>query len=318
VDPVTHTLIGIGMANAFFRRRIGKEAVPVLAIASNLPDVDAIVHLTGDPTAILMRRTFGHSIFMFPIWSLVFALVLRRFYPRLSLGTLFGLSLLGATVHVFFDLVNSFGVVLLWPFSDWRPELAIVFIIDLLLTGLLVAPLLLCLFQRMRPFLILFSRASMACVAAYLIFCGANRILAQQALEAEAVRLHLHPDFSYVFPEPLGPQRWKGVLREQDLYRLYLIHSLWKRVELIDEVRTEIDDPVVKHVRATALAHRLEWFFKAAVWKVQNAPINDAATVIVYDLRFRSVVIDRGTPFVYRFLIGENGRVKLCSASIPC
>ena len=96
MDPVTHTLIGIGMANAFFRRRIGPEAVPILAIASNLPDVDALVHLSSDPTAVLMRRTFGHSLFLLPIWAIGLAFILRRFYPRLDLRTLFGLSLLGS------------------------------------------------------------------------------------------------------------------------------------------------------------------------------------------------------------------------------
>ncbi|PYS96581.1 MAG: hypothetical protein DMF50_04130, partial [Acidobacteria bacterium] len=66
MDPVTHTLVGVAMANALFRRRIGPESVPILAIASNLPDLDAAVHLTGSPAALLMRRTFGHSLFLVP------------------------------------------------------------------------------------------------------------------------------------------------------------------------------------------------------------------------------------------------------------
>ncbi|MBI4715240.1 MAG: hypothetical protein HY760_04780 [Nitrospirae bacterium] len=40
-DTVTHTLIGVGLGNAFFRRRIGPPALVILAVASNLPDVDA-------------------------------------------------------------------------------------------------------------------------------------------------------------------------------------------------------------------------------------------------------------------------------------
>src|SRR5712692_2481641 len=143
MDPVTHTLVGVAMANAFFRRRIGPESVPILAIASNLPDLDAVVHLTGNPAAVLMRRTFGHSLLLLPFWALLLALALRRFYPRPGARTLFGLCLLGAGVHLLFDLINSFGVVLLWPLSSWRPELALVFIIDFVLTGLVALPLLL-------------------------------------------------------------------------------------------------------------------------------------------------------------------------------
>ena len=253
MDPVTHTLIGVGIANAFFRRRIGSEAVTVLAIASNLPDVDAAVHLTGDPTAILMRRTFGHSIFMFPLWSIALAFILRRFYPQLSLRILFGLSFLGCVVHIFFDLVNSFGVVLLWPASDWRPELGIIFIIDLFLTGLLAAPLLLSISRKIRPHLVLLSRVAVVCVAVYVIFCAANRSLAMQSLEAEQHNLGIRPNFSYVFPEPLGPHRWKGVSREGTTYHLYLIHSLTKKIEKVMDIPTQTDDPEVKHIRSTAL-----------------------------------------------------------------
>jgi inner membrane protein len=316
MDPVTHTLVGVGLANAFFRKRIGPPAVPVLALASNLPDIDAVVHLTGDPTAILMRRTFGHSVFLLPLWSLGLGLILRRFYPQLGFGRLFGLTLLGAFLHLFFDLVNSFGVVLLWPFSDWRPELAIVFIIDLILTGLLAAPLLLAVFSRLRPHLVLMSRIAMIGVAVYILFCEGNRMIARQALASESAQLTPRPDFSYVFPEPLGPHRWRGVVRTGNIYRIYLIQTLSDRIELIGQENTAISQPAVELARATALGRRLEWFFKAPVWTVEeNIALasrsgNDPVVVSVYDLRFHSAVINRGNIFVFRFRVFPDGRVE--------
>ena len=310
---MTHTLVGVGLANAFFRRRIGPAAVPILAIASNLPDIDTLVHFTGDPTAILMRRTLGHSIFLVPVLAMALALILRRFLPSHDLKTLFGLSLLGASVHLLFDLINSFGVVLLWPFSDWRPELAMVFIIDLFLTAFLAAPLLLCISRRTRPYLIGLSQVSIACVVVYLLFCGGNRMLAQAALAAETARAGINVDFSYVFPELLGPHRWKGVARENNIYNVYLIHSLTGRVIPIDEVRTDLDHPDVQRTRSLPLAGRLEWFFKAPVWAVEkpvspgNNPGGERA-VSVYDLRFRSARINRTIPFKYSFPIDSPGR----------
>ncbi|MBI3994366.1 MAG: metal-dependent hydrolase [Nitrospirae bacterium] len=307
MDPVTHTLIGIGMAHAFFRSRIGPEAVPVMAIASSLPDIDALVHLTGDPAAVLMRRTFGHSIFLLPLWALGLALILRRFYPRPGLARLYGLILLASFVHLFFDLVNSFGVVPFWPFSDWRPELAIIFIIDLLLTGFLAGPLVLTLFDRWRPRLVMFSRISMVAVAAYVLFCGANRWMAERVLSAESARSSVRPDFSYVFPEPLGPHRWRGVTRAGDTYQIYLIHPLSNRVERVGQEKTLQGEPSIEQARATTLGRRLEWFFKAPVWTVEGNP---SAVVSVYDLRFQSVLIHREPPFVYRFRAFPDGRVE--------
>ena len=308
MDSVTHTLVGVGMANAFFKRRIGAPAVTILALASNLPDIDAIAHLSGDPTSILLRRTFGHSIFTVPIWSLVLAIILKRFYPKIKLMTLFGLVLLGASIHLFFDLVNSFGVVLLWPFYDWRPELAVIFIIDLLLTGILAVPLLLYLIPSMRRQLELLSRIALVCSLAYVIFCGANRIMARQALATEIDYQRNIPEFVYVFPEPLGPHRWRGVMRYGDTYKVYLIYSLSGRIELKDEVETKKDNPYVIRVKDTDLGRRLVWFFKAPVWGIERG---NPTEVNVYDLRFRSIVIGREAPFEYKFHVYEVGRVEL-------
>ncbi len=313
---MTHTLVGLGVANAFFRRRVGPEAVPILALASNLPDIDALVHLTGDPTAILMRRTFGHSLILLPFSALALALLLHRFYPHHRIRTLFGLTMLGAGLHLFFDLVNSFGVVLLWPLSDWRPELATVFIIDLTLTGLLAVPLLLSISRRIRPHLVMLSRVAVAGVAAYVLFCGASRMLAERALTAESERLGLRPDFSYVFPEPLGPHRWKGVTRGGEIYRVYRIFPLEGRLEFVESVRTELSSPSVERARKMPLARKIEWFFRAPVWnltrsRAQEPPGGEEVDLTVYDLRFRSIVIDRMIPFMYRLRLYKDKRLDL-------
>jgi len=312
LDPVTHTLVGIGLANAFFRKRIGAAAVPILAVASNLPDIDAVVHLTGDPAAILMRRTFGHSLFLLPFWALALALLFQRRYKTIRLPALYGLVALGAAVHLFFDLINSFGVVLLWPFSDWRPERAIVFIIDLILTGLLAAPLLLSQIPFMRPRLETLSRFSVGCVAVYLAFCGVNRMLAQKML-AEAPVISRSPDFIYTFPEPLGPHRWRGVALEGEIYQIYLVNPLANRIELKDKIQTKWNDPRVKRVAESPLGKRLTRFFKAPVWEVESNRMSDEpkpVKVSLYDLRFTSLVIDRANPFLFRFLVYEDGRVE--------
>ncbi len=307
MDPVTHTLVGVGMANAFFRRRFGRETVPVLAIASNLPDLDAAVHLTLDPRALLLRRTFGHSVLLLPFWSAGLALALRRLAPRLGFRRLFGLSLLGAAVHLLFDLINSFGVVLLWPLSDWRPELAIVFIVDLVLTGLLLAPPLVAAIPPLRRRLAGLSRASLVGVCAYLLFCGASRLVAGEALRAAAGVPR--PEFSYVFPEPLGPHRWRGVVRQAGAYRLYLIHPFSGRVDPEERAPTSTGDPHVQAVLGTDLGRSLSRFFKAPVWTVMDLPGGEAR-VSVHDLRFVTLVLRRAPIFVYSFLVDGAGRVE--------
>jgi membrane-bound metal-dependent hydrolase YbcI (DUF457 family) len=307
VDPVTHTLVGVGMAQGLFRKRLGTRAVPILALASNLPDVDVAVHFTLDPAAVLLRRTFGHSIFLLPLWAALLAWLFRRRHRDLPWRALFGACLLGAVVHVCFDLINSFGVVLLWPFSDARPELAIVFIIDLILTGLLLAPLLLCAPRSMRARLGALSRASLAAAGAYVVFCGALRLMAGRELSRELERdgnaTGPPPvDFSYVFPEPFGPHRWRGVARRGGEYEIYLIRPLSGSIERRQAVRTDAGHPRVEAARATRLGRRLERFFKAPVWRLEGA-----SEVSVRDLRFQPLAFEREAVFVYAFEVGADG-----------
>jgi membrane-bound metal-dependent hydrolase YbcI (DUF457 family) len=314
MDPVTHTLTGVTAANAFFRRRVGPEAVPILAVAANLPDLDASSYFLGGPRALLLRRTFGHSIFLIPIWAAALALLLGFFYPRIRWRTRFGLALLGCAIHLLFDLINSFGVVVLWPLSDWRPEMAIVFILDFILTGLLAAPLIAAVVKRLRPHLAALSRASAASVAIYLALCGVSRAMAVRTLETAAAARGASPSFSYVFPEPLGPHRWRGVVREGDLYHLYVLREPAGRADPAGEVSSFDGDARVEEAKASPVGRELVAFFKAPVWRVtaESAPAGAArgdpgALVAAYDLRFRTLVLDRAAIFEYVFRVGAGG-----------
>jgi hypothetical protein len=207
-------------------------------------------------------------------------------YKQTSWKTLFGLCVFGASLHTLFDLLNSFGVLLFHPVCHERFELGWIFIIDLILTGLLLAPLVLRRWFDLQKV----SRVCLMGAGVYILLCGISRNVAFHHLdhaESEA-------SFTYVFPEPLGPHRFRGVARKEDQYRVYLIHSFSGSMELNDTVRTDENLPPVQSIRSSDRAKRLEAFFKAPVWRVRK----DGAEV--FDLRFRSIVLPRGTPFVYR------------------
>jgi membrane-bound metal-dependent hydrolase YbcI (DUF457 family) len=332
VDPVTHTLAGVALGNALFRRRAGRAAVPVLALASNLPDLDGIVHLTFDPAAVMLRRTFGHSLFLLPFWCAALAWLLRRRWPEVRYGPMLGMIGVGAAVHLFFDLINSFGVVLFWPFSMARPELAWVFIIDFALTGILALPVLLSIAPRLRPRIAMLSRGALACAALYLAGCGLLHAQAVRLLERTEGVAHAgvaiaadntatdaeplpdpdwvevdapqRPDFLYVFPEPLGPHRWRGVARVQDTYHLYVLHPLTGLAERRPSVVTHVGEQRVIAARATPFGRRVEWFFKAPVWEIGE----DGRTPEAWDLRFKPLVVERRE--VFRFAVPAPGAGK--------
>ncbi len=299
MDNVTHSLIGLNLAHAFFKRRF-PEAVPALLLSSNLPDIDGAVLLSHSPLAVTWRRTFGHSVLLLPLWALVLAWLLRRRYRSSSPIALWLLCLLGAYTHLLFDLINSFGVVVFWPFSAWRPELAMVFIIDVCMLALLAFPHPLWFWKSGRARISQVCRWSSGLVAGYLLFCAVNRVYAKWKLDHsfEGARA----SFSYVFPEPLGPHRWRCVTRgKDDSYREFLFHTLTGLAEPALVVPSFPNDPAVLSARASPAGRRLEWFFKAPVWRPEPDGVH------AYDLRFRSLVIKREGSFEY--VLTPDGRV---------
>lgn len=296
MDNLTHTLIGVALARAGLARRCGRGTTLCLALASNLPDIDALFYAAPVDDPILHRRCLTHSLILVPLFAAGLAAALRWTRDPPPWRRLYGLSLLGALLHVFFDVVNSFGVVLAFPLTRTRYELAWLFIIDLALWALLLLPWLLLLVPALRRRSETLFRASLAGVALYLALCAGGRARAGVLLERAAGPTPA--EFRYVFPEALGPHRFRGVLRRGEQYELWLLHVFQGRAELVLETRTDAAHPAVRALRESERGRALEWFFKAPVWRRDP----ETGTVEAYDLRFRSTVLgERRMPFVYRF-----------------
>lgn len=293
MDNLTHTLIGANLARAFFVEEVGPEAMPILCWSSNLPDLDVAVLALRDPLAVTLRRTWGHSLFTLPLLVAGLAWVFKKRYPRLGYWTLFKLCFIGAGVHLLFDLVNSFGVRLTWPFSPWRPELGWLFIVDVVLLAILVAPFLLRLMPPRRS-----SQAAVAAATAYLLFCAAGRALSCGLLSRETPSA----SFRYVFPEPLGPQNWRGVALEGGAYAVYAVRPWSGTIEKAGDVPTQAADPQVEQARASEPGRRLEAFFKAPVWRLEGP-----GHVRAFDLRFRSLILRRGGGFSFLLTRQNDG-----------
>lgn len=304
MDSLTHSLIGAAIARTGLRERCGPGTTLALVLGSNLPDLDGGCTFLTD--GFLLRRSLTHSFWGVPALSLLLAAVLAFAFRRRDdaprTGTLFWLVLCGAALHVFFDLLNSYGVMLLSPFSWSRFELGWVFIVDVFMLVWLALPFaiprVLALVRgsgparrdRLAPHHL--ARVVVAGVAFYVGLCGTARALSMQALVREAPGA----SFSYVFPEPFGPHRFRGVARSGNTWRVFLVRPFAGTVTLHDTIVSDEDDPRVRAARQTPRAQRLATFFKAPVWRVKDGAPE------VFDLRFRTIVLSREpVPFTIRF-----------------
>lgn len=133
MDNIAHTLAGVALAEAGLKRRTALGTI-TLALAANLPDVDAIAPLlvTG-AESLVIRRGWTHGVLAMVVLPFVLALLVyawdrRVRQPRLRrggrsrdparFGGLLLLSFIGVISHPLLDLLNTYGVRLLMPFSD--------------------------------------------------------------------------------------------------------------------------------------------------------------------------------------------------------
>jgi inner membrane protein len=154
MDNVAHTLAGLALAEAGLKRRTALGTA-TLAIAANLPDIDALIYLFGDgPDALAFRRGWTHGPIAMLVLPLLLMVVMRgwdrafgdkpgRRHTPVNSGWLYALAFIGVVSHPLLDLMNTYGVRLLMPFSGrWFYGDAL-FIIDPWLWGTLAIGVLL-------------------------------------------------------------------------------------------------------------------------------------------------------------------------------
>lgn len=306
MDNLTHTLIGVSLANAGLKQRVGRGTTWALAIASNIPDIDVFFGLFLSGDSFLYRRMWTHSVVGLPVLSLIFGYLFHKIFRNLSFKTAFGLFLLGTSLHVLFDLMNSYGVVLLHPFHVRRFELAWVFIIDLAIWGMLLLPLILVIGRRYRPYLQIWSKITLIVLTLYVLSCGGLRWRADSLLRSTASTSNGKVLFTYVFPEALGPHRFRGVVRYPDGYHVYMVYPLTGKI-VAHGLELTGESPEVQQIREHPLAKKWLWFFKAPVWQ----RVNNTDMWEVYDLRFQSRIFNRGKVMSHRFQLHQGQVISL-------
>lgn len=128
MDNLCHTLAGWALAEAGLKKRT-PYATAALLIGANLPDVDGLAYLKGPIAALAFRRGLTHGILAMAVWPFVLAGLLllwdRARRPRAPVeassarfGPLLLVSAAGVISHPLLDVLNTYGVRLLSPFSD--------------------------------------------------------------------------------------------------------------------------------------------------------------------------------------------------------
>jgi membrane-bound metal-dependent hydrolase YbcI (DUF457 family) len=290
MDLATHAIAGLLVART--RRDWAGRAGPaaVLVAASLLPDVDMVAVVLDPARAALLRHTLTHSLVALPVLAAGLALLVRLAGGRDGFGATFLLAATGIAVHLALDLLNAYGVLLLYPLSDARIELGLLFVVDPVLTGIMALGLVLSLAMPAR------RRVPVARLAVLLAVAHVGAAMHLRDRAADMLAAVATGPVVDLVPEPLAPWRWRGIAARPGGYDQYAIRPVAGHVGPLPPVASGDDDPGVAAVRGAALPWGLAAFLHAPVWRVEGA------RVTVHDLRYRFAGLGNGwDPFGFAF-----------------
>jgi len=145
MDSITQAVLGATIAEAGFRKQLGRRALFFGAACGTFPDLD-VVSATIDPWLDLVaHRGPTHSLLVLPVIALAFGAVGARIGRKGTWKTWAHLAFWALITHPLLDVFTSFGTQLLSPFSSTRFALDAISIVDPVYTFPLIGALILAL-----------------------------------------------------------------------------------------------------------------------------------------------------------------------------
>ena len=251
-----------------------RKGLAALNLGANMPDIDVFFgNAPWDPLAI--HRGFTHGLVggvlvMPPVLAGLLWLLdrwhLRRGKPfksglEMHLGWLIALSYLGAITHPLLDLLTTYSVQLLSPFSNTWYHADGLFIIDVWIWLLLALAIGISKWREQHGKS--WRRLPQIAIAILLAYIGGNLLVSQRAYAAV---LAANPQAQSIFASPPPVAFWRRglVWREDHCYRRSEYDPLAGGFGKVDACQpTNMDDPLVRE--AIRRDPRLQKFLKWSV-----------------------------------------------------
>jgi len=214
MDSITHALTGAVIARAIDNEKIGKWGT-VAGLAMGLfPDSDFILGLFNHQFSIQYHRDFTHSILFIPFYSLFFSWLFVKISKRPYFWNFYKVCLPVLMSHVLLDLLTSYGTMIFSPFFDHRFAWDLIFVIDLIFSGVILLPLLASLFLKRGTRWI--CRGSLIGLTVYILFCWVQHGQALGEIRGFSKGLAGKVIQIAALPQPASPFRWALYVETED------------------------------------------------------------------------------------------------------
>ena len=271
-------------------------------IAANLPDLDVLAFATDVP-AVALRRGWTHGTLaqaLLPVALTAAMLGAARVIrsrgdePPLRARGLLLLSYIGVLSHVALDLLNSYGVRLLMPFSNRWFYGDAVFIIDPWLWLTLGVGI----WLTRRRGIAGASRHALTLAAIYILsLCLNTRVARSVVLQEWRAGRGGDPVSLMAGPVPITPFRRQVIVDAGPVYETGTLDLLPRRMTFEAVVPKNDTDPRVARAREAPHIRAFLVWSRFPFWTIEET--SEGTRVSVGDLRFAG----RGAPFVQSVVI---------------
>jgi inner membrane protein len=328
MDSITHTLTGAVIAKAIDDEKVGNWGMVAGLAMGFFPDSDFILGLFNHQFYLEYHRDFTHSLLLIPFYALFFSWLFVKLSKRRYFWSFYKICLLVLVSHVILDLLTSYGTMIFSPFFEHRFSWDLIFIIDLIFSGIIFFPLIVSIFWKRKAKWI--SRGSIIGLIIYVLFCWVQHDRAIELTKAFAQTLKEDIIQVASMPQPLSPFRWANYIETKDKVYQGFVDFLRKELpeptskssffEKLNNLyfppgtihyqswQKLIDSPWVERALATERVKFYYWFARFPVVKSLNS-IDGRHRVEFMDVRF--LVPGIRTPFVYYIEFDDSGKIRL-------
>jgi inner membrane protein len=214
MDSITHTLTGAVIAKAIDNEKIGNWGTIAGLSMGFFPDTDFVLGLFNRQFYLEYHRDFTHSLLLIPFYALFFSWIFVKISKRPYFWSFYKICLPVLVSHVILDLLTSYGTMIFSPFFEHRFSWDLVFIVDLIFSGIIFFPFLFSFFWKRRARWV--CRGSIIGLAIYILFCWVQHNQAIYLTKTFAQSLNEEVIQVASLPQPLSPFRWANYVETKD------------------------------------------------------------------------------------------------------
>jgi inner membrane protein len=311
MDPVTHGLLGLTQGVVLSKEKVkplAKDNVVLWAsLLGNLaPDLDFVIRIaSGELMYLKYHRVFTHSIPGAMLLSLVITLILGRIFPKEKKSKIFIVSFLGTSLHVFFDILTSYGTQALWPIIPTRMSWDLLMIVDPLIIGVILLGLILVLFKQWN------AKKIFNLITVFLVLYIGGRFYIHQSLQALVTHKYLGESIeqSSVLPPIYGISKWKYVVETPNCYKVGDVDFLSQQVLSEEVLQKGFEDRILAASANNPTMLVFKNFARYPYHRYER--VNNHYVVRWFDLRY-----NYANRYPYTVEVTLNNKLKFISSKL--